>query len=135
MAHPVDVHVGLRLRELRRAAKMSQAILGQGVGLTFQQVQKYERGVNRISASKLYDISRLLGVPIIAFYEGYVDGIGGGDALASSAGAEAGELLVLMKSIDPVVRSKLLALAKALAFQAGVPHQRAAEAVVEKPVS
>ena len=110
---------------------MSQAILGQGVGLTFQQVQKYERGVNRISASKLYDISRLLGVPILAFYEGYSDGIGGGDAAASPAGSEAGELLVLMKALDPIVRSKLLALARALAFQAGGARERAARPATE----
>ena len=111
---------------------MSQAILGQGVGLTFQQVQKYERGVNRISASKLYDISRLLGVPIIAFYEGYADGIGGADATDAPAGSEAGELLVLLKAIDPMIRSKLLALARALAFQSGGARGRAVPAAAEE---
>lgn len=60
--HPVDVAVGARVRNLRKAAGMSQAALGAALGLTFQQIQKYERGSNRVSASKLVEISRTLGV-------------------------------------------------------------------------
>ncbi len=65
---PVDVHVGARLRRRRTLLGMSQTKLGEAVGLTFQQVQKYERGANRISASRLYDLSGMLEVPIEYFF-------------------------------------------------------------------
>ena len=71
MVHPVDEHVGARLRSLRKAAKLSQTELATSLGITFQQVQKYERGANRISASKLYDAAQLLHVPISSFFEGF----------------------------------------------------------------
>jgi transcriptional regulator with XRE-family HTH domain len=70
---PVDVHVGLRLRELRRSRKLSQPALARSVGVTFQQINKYEKGVNRISASMLYGIARTLAVPLTAFFEGLPD--------------------------------------------------------------
>ncbi len=66
--NPVDVHVGARLRQCRTLLGMSQTTLGDAIGLTFQQVQKYERGTNRISASRLFDLSRLLDVPIEYFF-------------------------------------------------------------------
>ncbi len=66
---PVDVHVGARVRQRRVLLGMSQTVLANALGLTFQQVQKYERGMNRISASRLYDLSRVLDVPIIYFFE------------------------------------------------------------------
>lgn len=66
----VDVHVGLRVRLRRKQLGLSQERLADGLGLTFQQVQKYERGANRISASKLFEISRLLEVPVAYFFEG-----------------------------------------------------------------
>ncbi len=66
---PVDVHVGARLRVRRTLLGMSQTTLGEAIGLSFQQVQKYERGANRISASRLYDLSRLLDVPIQHFFD------------------------------------------------------------------
>ncbi len=66
---PVDVHVGARLRVRRTLLGMSQTTLGEGIGLTFQQVQKYERGANRISASRLFALSRLLDVPIQHFFD------------------------------------------------------------------
>lgn len=72
-AHPIDVHVGRRVRLRRRELGVSQQRLAEGLGLTFQQVQKYERGANRISASKLYEIGRLLSVPIGWFFEGLDD--------------------------------------------------------------
>lgn len=65
----VDVHVGLRLRQLRTLRGLSQEKLGEAIGLTFQQVQKYERGANRIGASRLFDISKVLGVEISYFFE------------------------------------------------------------------
>ena len=65
---PVDVHVGARIRLRRTLLGMSQERLGDALGLTFQQVQKYERGVNRVGASRLFDLSRILDVPISFFY-------------------------------------------------------------------
>lgn len=60
--HPVDVHVGAKIREIRRSSGKSQEYLAEAVGLTFQQIQKYERGANRVSASKLCEIAEALGV-------------------------------------------------------------------------
>jgi transcriptional regulator with XRE-family HTH domain len=71
--NPVDVHVGRRVRLRRRELGVSQAWLADRLGLTFQQIQKYERGANRISASKLYAIAKLLEVPITYFFEGLDD--------------------------------------------------------------
>ena len=71
--NPIDVHVGLQVRLRRKALKISQEKLAEALGLTFQQVQKYERGANRISASKLYEIARALRVSIAWFFEGLSD--------------------------------------------------------------
>lgn len=73
-ANPVDAHVGYRVRLRRMLIGMSQERLGDLLGLTFQQVQKYERGINRIGAGRLYEVAEILGVPINFFYEG-MDGI------------------------------------------------------------
>lgn len=67
--NPVDVHVGSRVRLRRTLLGMSQEKLGESIGLTFQQVQKYERGANRIGASRLYDLARVLDVPVGFFFE------------------------------------------------------------------
>ncbi len=67
--NPVDVHVGARLRQRRTLLGMSQTTLGEGIGLTFQQVLKYERGATRISASRLFALSRLLDVPVEYFFD------------------------------------------------------------------
>ncbi len=69
--HPVDVHVGKRLRLQRTILGMSQESIGTAIGVTFQQVQKYERGVNRMGSSRLYEFSRILGVPVSFFFEGF----------------------------------------------------------------
>jgi transcriptional regulator with XRE-family HTH domain len=69
-ASSVDAHVGLRTRQRRTLLGMSQTQLGEALGLTFQQVQKYERGFNRVGASRLWELSRVLGVPITYFFEG-----------------------------------------------------------------
>jgi transcriptional regulator with XRE-family HTH domain len=66
--HPVDVHVGARVRQRRTLLGMNQTKLGSSIGLTFQQVQKYEKGTNRISASRLYALSGTLDVPIEYFF-------------------------------------------------------------------
>jgi len=74
--HPVDLHVGLRVRALRRQAGLSLTRLAGRVGVAFQQLQKYEAGANRISASMLFDLARALKVPVASFYEG-LGGLGG----------------------------------------------------------
>ncbi len=66
---PVDVHVGARLRQRRTLLGMSQTDLGNALGLTFQQVQKYENAMNRISASRLFDLCRVLDVPVEYFFD------------------------------------------------------------------
>ena len=101
---------------------MSQEKLGDMLGLTFQQVQKYEKGVNRIGAGRLYEIARILGVPIDFFYEGVS---GSAEGLAESQGAPVMEFvssgeglqlsLAFMKIRDPKVRKRVLDLVKSLA--------------------
>ncbi|MCH9825559.1 helix-turn-helix domain-containing protein [Lentibacter algarum] len=70
MAHPVDVHVGKRVRHRRWLVGMTQQQLAEKVGIKFQQIQKYETGANRVSASRLWDISEVLDVPVSFFFEG-----------------------------------------------------------------
>ena len=70
MAHPVDVHVGKRIRHRRWLVGMTQQQLAEQVGIKFQQIQKYETGANRVSASRLWDISEALDVPVSFFFEG-----------------------------------------------------------------
>jgi len=72
---PIDIHVGSRIRLRRTLLGMSQERLGDALGLTFQQVQKYERGVNRVGASRLFDISRVLDVPISFFFDDMPEGM------------------------------------------------------------
>jgi len=79
--HPIDVHVGHRVRERRTLLGLSQSHLAEQVGLTFQQIQKYERGTNRISASRLWQLSEVLGVPISWFFEDLDGGAAPGDAI------------------------------------------------------
>ena len=67
--NPVDIHVGSRVRLRRNMLGLSQEKLGEAIGLTFQQVQKYERGANRIGASRLLELSRILDVPVQFFYD------------------------------------------------------------------
>ena len=71
--NPVDLHVGARIRMRRKILGVSQERLADDLGLTFQQVQKYERGANRVSASKLYEIAKTLQIPVSFFFEGLAD--------------------------------------------------------------
>ncbi|MGB7268653.1 MAG: helix-turn-helix transcriptional regulator [Albidovulum sp.] len=70
MKHPVDVHVGKRVRHRRWMVGMTQQQLADKVGIKFQQIQKYETGMNRVSASRLWDIADALGVAVSFFFEG-----------------------------------------------------------------
>src|SRR6185312_2919497 len=69
-ATATDSHVGMRVRLRRLTVRMSQEALGEAIGVTFQQIQKYERGTNRIGASRLHNIARVLTVPVSFFFEG-----------------------------------------------------------------
>lgn len=73
MSHPVDVHVGKRIRHRRWMNGTTQQQLAEKVGIKFQQIQKYETGMNRVSASRLWDISAVLGVPVSFFFEGLTE--------------------------------------------------------------
>ena len=82
MPNPIDIHVGMRLRLAR--AELSQTALADKVGVTFQQIQKYEKGTNRISASRLLQLARVLGVDVSYFFEGTEDIGDSGDCEAQS---------------------------------------------------
>jgi transcriptional regulator with XRE-family HTH domain len=75
MPHPVDLHVGQRIRQRRCAIGMSQKYLAQAVGIKFQQIQKYETGKNRVSSSRLWEIAMIMDVTISFFFEGLENGI------------------------------------------------------------
>ena len=81
---PIDVHVGTRIRLRRMLMGLSQERLGESIGLTFQQVQKYERGTNRVGASRLFDLSRVLDVPISFFFDDMPGPLNPGHAVQSS---------------------------------------------------
>jgi len=130
--NPIDVHVGARVRLRRTLMGMSQEKLGEAIGLTFQQVQKYERGANRVGASRLFDLSRVLDVPVSFFFEDMPDGVSKQSPRLISAGVveealEAPgsdpmtkrETLELVRAYyritDPLVRRRIFDLAKVLA--------------------
>ncbi len=91
--NPIDVHVGHRVRMRRMLLGMSQEKLGERLGLTFQQIQKYEKGGNRISASRLYQIAQILGVPVQFFFEDLPEKYAATD---EDGLAEAGEQTTIM---------------------------------------
>ena len=97
MAHPTDVHVGRRLRDARLSKGMTQTNLGIALGVSFQQVQKYEKGLNRIGASRLWDICKVLDVAVIHFFDGLNRGGKEGPQLALSSRA-----IKLAKAIDEI---------------------------------
>ncbi|APG47554.1 helix-turn-helix domain-containing protein [Phaeobacter porticola] len=102
MAHPVDVHVGKRIRHRRWLIGMTQQQLAELVGIKFQQIQKYETGANRVSASRLWDISDALGVPVSFFFEGLQDE---GAADAASGKSQVPDDLMGDKEALDLVRS------------------------------
>lgn len=116
MKHPVDAHVGKRIRHRRWMVGMTQQQLADQVGIKFQQIQKYETGMNRVSASRLWDIAETLGVPISFFFEGFDDkreteGKVEGDILADR---EALELVRSYYAIPEQQRRRLFDLARVL---------------------
>ncbi|WEX09257.1 helix-turn-helix domain-containing protein [Chelativorans sp. AA-79] len=124
--NPIDVHVGSRIRLRRNMLGVSQEKLGESLGITFQQIQKYEKGTNRVGASRLQAIASILNAPVSFFFEGAPsdDKEGGAgfseegstyvaDFLSSSEGIQLNRAFV--RIADPKVRRRVLDLVKALA--------------------
>ncbi len=127
--HPIDVHVGGRLRIRRTLLGLSQTALGDALGLTFQQVQKYERGANRMGSSRLYDIARILDVPIQYFFDDMSAAVAAGSPTLGGGRAKKPpsyepdpmakrETLELVRAYykisDPRVRKRLFEMTKAI---------------------
>jgi transcriptional regulator with XRE-family HTH domain len=107
--HPVDVHVGARVKTRRTLLGMTQTDLSDAIGLTFQQVQKYEKGTNRIGAGRLYDLSQVLDVPIDYFFEDMPPAVA-----ASSPAKRRGRAKQLVKyDLDPMAKRETLGLVRA----------------------
>lgn len=122
MAHAVDLHVGQRLRHRRWLVGMTQQQLANAVGIKFQQIQKYESGANRISASRLWDLSNALDVPVSFFFDG-LERRGAAPIEGDSAGMlesdrlndkETADLIRAYYGLGEEPRRRLLDLAKAL---------------------
>ncbi|MEL6104306.1 MAG: helix-turn-helix transcriptional regulator [Pseudomonadota bacterium] len=121
MPHVVDVHVGKRIRQRRWLIGMTQQKLAELVGIKFQQIQKYETGANRVSASRLWDIAEAMGVPISFFFEGlkskHESGIDSIDKLMPAdllSDKEAMDLVRSYYSIPENQRRRLFELARVL---------------------
>ena len=115
-SHPVDAHVGIRMRQRRTLLGMSQTKLGDAVGLTFQQVQKYERGSNRVGSSRLYEFSKALDVPVSYFFDEMPGNVLAGRPMAAkvkkgSGFGEAGTPFATEK--DPLIKRETLQLVRA----------------------
>ncbi|MCK6442319.1 helix-turn-helix domain-containing protein [Elstera cyanobacteriorum] len=124
LPNPIDIHVGSRVKLRRTLLGMSQDKLGEAIGLTFQQVQKYERGANRIGASRLFELSKVLDVPVSFFFDDMPAATSGGP-VPGIAAASAGEpdlakreILELARAFDRIkdgkVRKSVLELTKSL---------------------
>ena len=104
MSHPVDVHVGRKLKQIRTMRRMSQTDVARELDLSFQQIQKYEIGSNRIAASRLYDLSRILDVSTSYFFEGLDS-----DAEQSSERDPSMEIVTALAAIeDDTVKSRIV---------------------------
>ncbi|WP_223479149.1 helix-turn-helix domain-containing protein [Oricola indica] len=127
--NPIDIHVGGRIRLRRTMMGMSQEKLGEQLGITFQQVQKYEKGTNRVGASRLQNIAAILGVPVSFFFEdapgdSVTSEVGGMNESSSSyvvnflSSAEGLQLnRAFVRISDPKVRRRIIDLVKALAAE------------------
>lgn len=131
--HPIDVHVGGRVRLRRTMLGMSQDRLADSLGLTFQQIQKYEKGVNRIGASRVFEISRVLGVPIQFFFDDYDVETGRSYGFAEAGADDGASMMELLNSPegvqlckhfasirDPKIRKRVLELVKSLSDGEGM---------------
>lgn len=120
--NPIDVHVGSRIRMRRNMLGMSQEKLGESLGITFQQIQKYEKGTNRVGASRLQAIASIMEVPVAFFFEDAPGGAGLAeesqntyvvDFLSSAEGLQLNRAFARIS--DPKVRRKIIDLTRALA--------------------
>src|SRR4051812_33024278 len=111
-SHPVDIHVGSRMRQRRTLLGMSQEKLGTAVGLTFQKVQKYERGSNRMGSSRLFEFAKVLDVPVSYFFDEMPS-----NALAartmSGRGKGSGAVMSVEQVKDPLIKRETLELVRA----------------------
>ena len=135
--NPIDIHVGSRVRLRRTMQGMSQEKLGEALGVTFQQVQKYEKGTNRIGASRMQQIADALNVPIPYFFEDAPVGATGRatgmaeesgssyvvDFLSTPEGIQLNRAFIRIQS--PTVRRKLIDLVRTLADADGTPEREA----------
>ncbi len=129
---PIDVHVGSRVKQRRIVLGMSQDKLAKELGLTFQQVQKYERGTNRIGASRLHDMSRILTVPVAFFFDEMNTHSGlaeqGQEGFAPNP-LDKRETLELVRAyyriVDPNVRKRIFDMVKAIANTSVAPVEEA----------
>lgn len=133
---PIDISIGTRLRLRRLAMGFSQETLARALGITFQQIQKYERGTNRIFASRLFHLAHVLRVPVAYFFQGLTEAQAA-PAAASEAGATAeGDLQELFdrsdtlklvqafnRITDPGVRRQIYALVRTVGEQDGLPQR------------
>ena len=120
--NPIDRHVGLRIRLRRKELGISQEKLAESIGLTFQQVQKYERAANRVSASKLWEVARALNTNIAYFYEGL-----GRDGMSGELGSGLEEFLLTTDGMElaryfpqiqkPRLRRQILELVRSMAAE------------------
>ena len=122
--HPVDVHVGQRLRLRRKLAGLSQTELGEKIGVTFQQLQKYESGANRISASRLFDLSRVLDVPVSYFFDEMTENVSGAGKMEAALTDEPNlmakrETLELARAYTRIADPKLRQLLRSLVTAVG----------------
>ncbi len=133
--NPVDIHVGRRVRLRRTLLGMSQERLGDAVGLTFQQIQKYERGANRIGASRLFELTQILDVPVSFFFDDMADELKSSEGRMAKGLRDRGqaplepdpmakrETLELVRAYyrisDPRVRKRVFELTKSVASATG----------------
>ena len=111
---PVDVHVGARVRQRRALLGMSQTNLGSAVGLTFQQIQKYERGSNRISSSRLFEFAKVLDVPVSFFFEEMPSNVLAGRPMSGRGKKGFGEAATPFEhEKDPLAKRETLELVRA----------------------
>lgn len=112
--HPVDVHVGSRMRQRRSLLGMSQTALGKAVALTFQQIQKYERGSNRMGSSRLFEFAKVLDVPISHFFEEMPSNALAGRPMSGRGRKDFGEAATpFEKEKDPFIKRETLELVRA----------------------
>jgi transcriptional regulator with XRE-family HTH domain len=120
--NPIDVHVGQRVRQRRTLLGMSQEKLAEAIGLTFQQVQKYERGANRVGSSRLFDLARVLDVPISYFFEDMEANVAA-KSPSRLMGVSEAKLQPYSAEPDPLAKRETLELVRAY-YKIGEPRVR-----------